>query len=181
MITHMRCWFVLVVLVSSFGVVHADEKSNELNEHLSVFKGLVGKTWKGEFAGSTPEKPMHDVSKWERAMNGQAVRVTHSVNNGIYGGETIFMWDKKEEKIAFWYFTTDGFHTHGTLEIDGNKWSSTEEVTGNANGITKVKSVSTLKDNGDMEVKSEYFAKDQWQPGHEILYKLSPDSTVIFK
>lgn len=154
---------------------------NSLNEHLAVFQPMVGKTWKGEFANSTPENPMHDVSHWERILNGNGVRITHSVNDGIYGGETVLMWDAEKKKIAFWYFTTAGFYTTGSFEIEGKSWSSVEKVVGNENGITEVKSTSTILDNGDMHIKSEYFANGSWTPGHEIHYKPAADAKVVFK
>jgi hypothetical protein len=169
------------MIVAGLGNLYGQESTESINEHLAVFQPLIGKNWLGTFANSTPEKPMHDVSRWERAMNGQAVRVLHSVNDGEYGGETILMWDAQRKKIAFWYFTTAGFFTEGTMDVDGKSWSSVEEVTGNANGITQVKSTSRILDNGDFQMKSEYFAKGQWTPGHEIHYQYSPDSEVKFK
>jgi hypothetical protein len=140
----------------------------------------LGKVFKGEFANSNSEKRRFDVSRWERAMNGQAVRNLHSVNDGEYGGETILMWDGEQKKIAFWYFTTAGFFTRGTMEIDGHSWSSTEDVAGNKNGITKVRSKATFLENGTLHVKSEYFANDKWSPGHEITYKPTADADVRF-
>lgn len=153
----------------------------ELNEHLSVFAPLIGKTFKGEFENSTPEKPVVDVSTFERAMNGQAVRSLHSINDGQYGGESIYMWDSKQEKIAFWYFTTAGFHTQGTIEVKGNQLISEEDVTGNENGITKVRAVSTIHENGNLQVESEYFTKGEWKAGRNMLYKPAADAKVRFK
>lgn len=174
-------WLVIVAGSFNGGPIRGQEPSHDLNEHLAVFKDLVGKTWKGEFANSTKEMPMFDVARWERALNGKAIRVLHSVNDGIYGGESILMWDPKQEKIVTWYFTTAGFFTQSSFEVSGKSWTALEEVTGNANGITKVKSTTQLLDNGEMHVKSEYFAKDKWTPGHEIHYKLAPDAEVKFK
>ncbi len=148
---------------------------------LKIFEPYLGKTFSGEFADSTPEKPVHDVSRWERAMNGRAVRVLHSVNEGEYGGETIVMWDSEAQQIRFWYFTTAGFHTEGHFTVDGNRLSSVEKVTGNENGITEVKATSELTADGKLKVKSEYLAKGEWVPGHEITYTESPDAKVIFK
>lgn len=163
------------------GSVPAQEAPAGLTEKLKVFEPLCGKTFRGEFASSTPEKPLFDVSKWERAMNGQAVRVLHSVNNGDYGGESILMWDPSVEKVRFWYFTTAGFFTTGTMEIDENRWTSVEKVTGNANNITQVRSTSEFKPDGAFVAKSEYFRDGQWTPGHEITYRESPQSEVKFK
>lgn len=167
----------------SMGRTHAQEGEAKLNEHLAVFQPLVGKTWKGEFANSTAENPMVDISRWERALNGNAVRVTHSVNDGAYGGESILMWDPKQNKISAWYFTTAGFFTQATMDIDdlGTTWTAIEEVTGNENGITQVKSVSQILESGELMVKSQYFANGKWIPGHQIHYKLAPEAEVKFK
>ena len=37
-----------------------------LNEHLEILRPLLGKTWRGEFKNSTPEKPVVDIARWER-------------------------------------------------------------------------------------------------------------------
>ena len=83
-----------------------------LSEHLKPFSSYVGKTFKGKFAHSTQEKPAYDVSHWERALNGNAIRILHSVNNGEYGGESIIMWDSEPERLTnrievvglYWHF-----------------------------------------------------------------------------
>lgn len=152
-----------------------------LTPELSVFEPMVGKTFRGEFAASTPEKPQFDVSKWERVLNGKAIRITHSVNDGIYGGESIVMWDSQAKVIKCWYFTTAGFCTEGQFEIDGNTWSSVEKVNGNANGITEVKATSSLAEDGTLKVSSQYLKDGKWEKGHEILYKESPNAEVKFK
>lgn len=158
-----------------------DAESNQLIPELKFFESFVGKTFRGEFANSTPEKPMFDVSRWERAMNGRAIRILHSVNDGEYGGETIVMWDSEQKQLRTWYFTTAGFHTEGSFTIEGNRLISVEKVTGNQSGITEVKATSVLQADGNLSVKSEYLAKGEWVPGHMITYKQAPDAKVIFK
>lgn len=172
---------LLVLLPQDLPKPNASAENTRLNEHLKLFEPYVGKTYRGEFANSTSEKPTVDVARWERAMNGQAVRVLHSVNNGDYGGESIIMWDSKAEKITFWYFTTAGFHTTGTFEIDGNKWISIEKVSGNANGITEVKAISEPTAEGGFVTKSEYFKDGKWEPGSERTYRVAPEAQVVFK
>ena len=105
-----------------------------ISEHLKSFEPHIGKTFKGEFSNSTPEKPIYDISHWERALNGNAVRIMHSVNNGEYGGESIIMWDRIKESLVSFYFTTAGFYTQARLHFEDNKLISIEEVTGNENG-----------------------------------------------
>jgi hypothetical protein len=175
------CGLMTATTLSAPGLLFSQEAPAKLNEHLAVFEPMLGKTWKGEFASSTKEKPVFDIARWERALNGNAIRILHSVNDGVYGGESILMWDPKQEKIAAWYFTTAGFYTQSTFEVNGKTWTTIEEVTGNSNGITKVKAVTRLLANGEMQVKAEYFAKDEWKPGHEVLYKPTPGAEVKFK
>ena len=55
---------------------------NEVITELQALQPFIEKTWKGEFANSTPENPKQDISRWERALNGTAIRILHSVNNG---------------------------------------------------------------------------------------------------
>ena len=117
---------------------------NLLSENLKPFQVFINKTFKGEFATSTPEKTVYDISRWERALNGNAIRIMHSVNNGEYGGESIVMWDTKKESLVSWYFTTAGFYTQATLHFENEKLISIEDVTGNKNVITQVKAIIEL-------------------------------------
>jgi hypothetical protein len=154
---------------------------DQLSDKLAAFEPFIGKTWKGEFKNSTPEKPIFDIAKWERALNGTAVRVLHSVNNGEYGGESIIFYDKEKGSLVYYYFTTAGFYTTGTVKFENNAMVSHEVVKGNEDGITEVKSISKITPDGKLEATSKYFKKGEWIDGHQIIYVESPDSEVIFK
>ena len=82
---------------------------------------------------------MVDVSRFEVALNGQAVRNLHSINDGEYGGETLIVWDQEKQAIVYYYFTTAGFYTTGTMRADGDALVSHETVKGEAGGVTEVK------------------------------------------
>src|SRR5262245_11083755 len=92
-----------------------------LDSRLEPLKPWLGKTWKGEFKSPPPGKPVVDVARWERALNGKAVRVLHSINDGSYGGESIVMWDEKKQAVGYHYFTTAGFSTMGTMTFKDGK------------------------------------------------------------
>ena len=149
----------------------------EMDEHLKPFQPFVGKTWRGEFKNSTPEKPQFDVSRWEVALKGKAVRILHSVNDGIYGGETLIMWDAERKSLVAHYFTTAGFFTESTFEHREGKLYSREKVRGNQQGITEVEAVSELTE-GKLHVKSQYLREGKWVDGHEITYIEAPDAKV---
>lgn len=168
-----------VLLLCMVNAVGADDALH-LDEHLKPFAPLLGKTWKGEFANSTPEKPMVDVSRWERALNGKAIRVVHSVNGGMYGGETTIIWDAEKKSLVYWYFTTAGFRTEGTMTYEDGAWSGREVVIGGAGGISEVRSTTKLLPNGRMQVKAEYVKDGKSGASREVEYIEAPDAKVVF-
>ena len=156
--------------------------SVQLDDALKPLAPLLGKTWKADFKDSTPERPQADVMTWERILNGKAVRVLHSINNGEYGGETIITWDNAAKSIVYYYFTTAGYKTTGTMKIEDGKFVSHEIVSGgSANDVSEVKSVSEIRADGSFHNKSMYLKKGEWVPGHEFHYHEAPDAKVIFK
>jgi hypothetical protein len=176
----MRLSFYLTlfaVLFVSFSIYAQETLINALEP----FRPFLGKTFKGEMAESTPEKPVVDISKWERALNGKAIRNLHSLNNGEYGGETIIYYDKDKKSLVYYYFTTAGFYTHGTMQFEGKTVTSHEFVQGNENGITEVKSTATIKEDGSLHNKSMYLKNGEWVDGHEATYVEAPDAEIIFK
>jgi hypothetical protein len=152
-----------------------------LNEHLQFLAPYVNKTWKGTFVDSTAEKPMHDIARWEQILNGQAVRMLHSVDDGIYGGETIVYWDKQKQEVIYYYFTTAGFYTTGTMKTETGSIVCHEFVTGNQNGITEVRSTDRLLPDAKMDVTAEFLKDGVWIPGHRIIYKADAAAKVKFK
>jgi hypothetical protein len=151
-----------------------------LHPKLEPFRPLIGKTFKGNL-GAADDRTSVDVSRYERAMNGMAIRTMHSVNDGEYGGETLIYWDSRKEKLAFIYVTTAGFQTTGTITAEPGKYSSLEEVNGEANGITKVRGTAEFKGDGILTVKSEYFKDGVWSPGRTATYREDATAQVIFR
>ena len=170
------------ILILVFGLLFAeDNEMNKLSKDLKPFESYIGKTFKGEFSNSTKEKPVFDIMHWDRILNGMAIRVMHSVNNGEYGGESIITWNLEKNSLVSSYFTTAGFTTNAVLNFDDEKLISIEDVIGNENGITKVKAIFQLLSNGDLPKSSKYFINDSWVDGHEIYYKEDPAAKIVFK
>ena len=176
---NLTSWILTFLVCTS--AAFAAEQNEALAKALEPFRPVLGKTWKGHFKKSTPEKPLVDVSRWERALNGQAIRILHSVNNGSYGGESILMANPKTGQVEFFYFTTAGFLTKGTVTFEGGKILTREEVIGSKEGITEVKATTELRPDGKLYVISEYLKNGEWIPGREIAYEVTPDAQVVFK
>ena len=117
------------------------ERIHDLSNHLKDLDPFIGKTFKGIFSNSSSEKPNINIKQWDRALNGNAVRITHSVNNGEYGGERLILWDPEKESLISWYFSTAGIISNSVVEIEKNKLISIEDVSNNDNGILKIKTI----------------------------------------
>ena len=142
---------------------------------------FLGKTWRGEFANSTPEKTVVDISRWELALNGQVIRILHSINDGDYGGETIIIWDAASQGLIYYYFTTAGFYTTGQITTEAGRIITREQVKGSRDGTTEVKAINELLPDGRMHVKSEYLQNGTWIPGRNMFYSEDSHAEVKFK
>ncbi|MGZ8937842.1 MAG: hypothetical protein ACXW32_01375 [Limisphaerales bacterium] len=169
---------IVLFLILFDSASSAEERS--LDENLQALQPFLG-CWRGDFKGSTPEKPIVDVALWERALNGNAVRILHSINDGAYGGETLVTWDAKSKTIVYHYFTTAGFQTKGTMKIDGKKLVCHEVVTGSAEGTTEVKSTIELRDENTMHTSAKYFKNGTSEQGREVTYKRVSGLQPVFK
>src|SRR5206468_11841568 len=130
--------------------------TSSLDGDLAPSRPSRSKTCKGHFKTATPNTPQVDVPRWERALTGKAVRILHSINDGVYGGESMIVWDEKKKSLVYYYFTTAGFHTTGTMTFNEGKFTSHELVTGSAEGVTEVMATGEVRADGTMHSKSEY-------------------------
>ena len=153
--------------------------AGSLVKELQVFEPYFG-TWQADFVVPKGQPAMQDVSKWERALNGTAIRTLHSINDGMYGGESLIFWDETKQSLVFYYFTTAGFYTQGSMEVLPNgAFVAYEDVTGNKDGITKVKSTSQFVD-GEFKVSTQYLKNGEWTAPESRSYQRS-NKQVKFK
>ena len=152
-----------------------------LEEHLRGFEPLLERTWRGNLIVATTEEPQIDVTRWERALNGRAIRCIHSLNDGEYGGETITFWDSDRQTLRYFYFTTGGFHTEGEMRVEGRRFIGHEVVTGNKQGITEVESVAELMPDGRLRTSARYLQQGHWVAGHSAVYVEDPNARIIFR
>ena len=169
--------FLLPILTSSKNL----EENNFLSNHLRGLEPFVGKTFKGRFINSKLGSPYFDVKHWERALNGSAVRITNSVNDGEHGGERIVVFDPNQNSLVSWYFSTGGIITNSVVEIKNRKLISIEDVSNNKNGIKMIKTTYTLMNDGKLKNEIKYYMNNVWVEGHEMIYDEDLNAKIIFK
>src|SRR5262252_10012095 len=86
---------ITISLTLASSMAAADQPG--LDPHLEPLRPWLEKTFKSESKDPKSDKSTADVSHWERALNGKAVRITHSLNDGAYGGEVIVRWDEEKQ------------------------------------------------------------------------------------
>jgi len=153
----------------------------EPNPHLQPLRPLLGKTWRGVFPSSTADKPVVDISRFELALNGQAVRNLHSVNDGEYGGETLIVWDERKQELVYYYFTTAGFYTTGSFRVEDGALVSHEVVQGDAGGVQEVRATSRILPDGRLHVKTQQKQDGRWSDGRDMYYVEAPEAEVRFR
>jgi hypothetical protein len=140
-------------------------------KQLAAFESYLG-GWTSTFDTLPGQPKVVDVTLFEKVLNGRALRTTHSINDGDYGGESYVFWNNQTERLEFHYFTTAEFMTTVAYE----------KVTGKSQvsqGITKVRSISELA--GDsMTVSTSYLKNGEWTKPAMRKYSRT-NKPVVFK
>lgn len=169
---------VLVVTVVAALLATASVGADEAaptDDPFAPFEPFVGRTWK---ALVNPERQLWDVARWERALADTAVRIVHSVGDGQYGGETLVVWDAERETLAYFYFTTAGFFTRGTMRFEEGRLSSREVVTGGG-GVSEVEATQEVLPDGRLRVVTRMLRDGVWEDRGEVLYSEAPEARLV--
>ena len=165
----------------AFLIFAAGAAAAELDPKLAPLLPLVGKTWRGTLSPAGAAKPVVDVQRFDLVLGGRAVRSSHSINDGEYGGETLFTWDAEKKAIVYTYVTTGGFYTTGALEVETGGFKARETVHGTTGGVREVEATSRILPDGRLHVKSRYLKDGKWTEGHEVFYSVDPKAVVKFR
>ena len=159
------------IMLSIFCGLNAQiNMNNDLSEHLIRFKPFLGRQFIGEFNDPSNNRKMKEVITWKRILNGKAVKITNSINNDEYGGETIIMWEQNSNSLRSWYFDTSGSLIESIMEFKENKLISIQDVQNN-NGITKVKTIMELAYGKELKKRTKFLMNNMWVDGLEVRYQ----------
>jgi hypothetical protein len=141
--------------------------AQELDPRLEMLEPLLG-TWEGTFHGEgAPPEEVKDRVTYTIALNGQAVKSTHTVG-GAYGGDSYYMWNPVLMEVQVYYFTNAGTISQGTVTLkDGVMHSKALHYGGSTSAWR-----ATTEFTGDDSFTStaEYLQAGEWKRGHSVSY-----------
>ena len=90
------------------------------------------------------------------------------------------MWNSEKEGLQSWYFTSAGSLTIQNVQIKKDTFISIEDVAGNKNGITKVKTIIEVLHGNQIQKRTKYLMNNLWKDGSEIIYNKVNDLKPVF-
>lgn len=153
------------ILLSAYGF----STEPAIPEHFKSFAPLIGKQWVAQFPGGGS-----DTQMFEWVYEGKFLRNSHFVKNAegkkVYEGETIFAWDFKEKKVAWWYWNTTGGHIIGIMWPEDGKLIFEGENNAPGGQTSKVRGAFLMSK--DTWTSVQYFWKDgAWVKQGEMSFK----------
>jgi hypothetical protein len=143
-------------------------------EPLRPLAALVGHPW----VAALPGGKLTDTQTWTWAYGGKFLRSVHEVRDGdgraVYGGETIYAWDAREEKLVWWYFNTTGGFVEGTFTPEGER---SYRVEGRNHGPsaqkTEIHGLMEIAD-GSWSSTSLELKDGEWREANRLEFKPAP-------
>lgn len=146
-------------------------------EPMAVFAAFDGRSYRAEWTDENGT--FVDVATYDLILNGRALQSTHRLQGMDYGGRTIFFWDEAAKKYVYHYFTTGGFHTHGSARFVGGAMVTEEKVEGH-DKIAAVKSKSIFRPE-EIAIDVVYVGMDGSEtPAPRRIYKPVADPGPLF-
>jgi hypothetical protein len=107
----ISAWLTVVSAVSAAFVLNAQSPTAP---NFRPLQCLAGHCWVGTF----PDGKQTDEHCFEWVFDHKFIRDRHVVRHGDapYEGETLYGWDPKGKRLAFWYWNSDGESLRGTVE-----------------------------------------------------------------
>ncbi len=122
---------------------------------------LVGSCWEGPF----PDGKATDEHCFQWVFDRKFIRDRHVVRNGEkpYAGETLYGWDPKEKRPAFWYFNSDGEVLIGTVEYQADSIAFPTRYETDT-GPVELRAVWTRMGKDSYQVDQSRRAGTAWKP-----------------
>ncbi|MEM6325625.1 MAG: hypothetical protein AAF791_00770 [Bacteroidota bacterium] len=155
-------------------VLSISAQAQEPHPALAALAPLVGEPWQGTFENQG--QTVTDLSRWEWAMNKQALRNIHALEGGAYGGETL-IW-AEADSLRFLYVTSGGFTTSGTGHVAEDGALVVDEVVSGHPEIDRARSTSRVNAEGHLETFTQMRRLGVWEDSRRVTYVRTPGATL---
>lgn len=155
----MRFVRTLLGLLLTFPAIAAVAQQTAATDHLQPIRWLAGHTWTADATDLSSRKKTHIESVVSVAPNGSSIQfVTSFDGKPQYNG--FYAWDPATKQIHFWYTSSEGELSQGTVEAEGDGVLQAFTITGVDGKVTPLRShVKPAADAYDWNVEVEQSGK----------------------
>ena len=99
--------------------------AQELPAGFGWFRNVVGYCWVGLLPDGTTEHTHCYTSQFGRFIRGTSTLVQTKGGNKVtaFEGDSLFAWDDKERRIAYYIWASDGSHRQLNAELSGDEFT----------------------------------------------------------
>ena len=175
----MRINKILLLLI--FSLINTEEIpiNNSISDKLILFKPFLGKIFRGKIINSKVNDSIYNIHRWYSVLNGNAIRMTHEINNGEYLSEAFILWDEKLNRLRSWHFNSSGIVVIKDVKFVDDNLIFIEDVSKNKNGITKVKTIYNFIYNGKLQNRTRFLMDNIWVDGGESIYDELVNTDIV--
>jgi hypothetical protein len=129
---------------------------------------LVGHCWVGTFSDGRQT----DEHCFEWVFDHKFIRDRHVVRNGAspYAGETLYGWDPKAKRLAFWYWNSDGEILRGTVEYTAEAIVFPTEYE-SKNGLVELRAIWTPLGPDGYQAEEAQRVNNKWKTIMKLNFK----------
>ncbi len=166
--------FVALCLLSGAAL---DEDALPLHEKLEQLRPFLAITWKGDLSDPGSKLRRFDVVRYDRTLNGEVIRMLHSINDGDLGGEMVIRYNEAAKRVEYHYFTSAGFLTTGSIRFNGRAFVAEDDEQA---GQVPMRMERRIK--GDRMIsKTQMFRDGGWTRGTEQFYVAAPEEKIRYR
>lgn len=148
-----------------------------LHPKLERLRPFLGVTWRGDLRDPGTKNRRIDVVRYDRTLNGEVVRMLHSMNNGDLGGEMVIRFSDEKDAVEYHYFTSAGFYVQGIMTFRGGRMIAEDQ---DAEGRPVLRTERWRKGDALVSVTRMY-REGEWTRGTEQIYEPAPDEKIRYR
>jgi hypothetical protein len=151
-----------------------------LHPELEPMRPFLGITWRGERMDPGADRPRVEVVRYDRTLNGEVIRMLHSINNGDLVGEMVIRWNENSGHAEYHYFTSAGYYTTGLVTFDKRSFTIEEQPSAADTGTPPMRTVRRLS-RGRLLSSSHLFVNERWTEAEPSIYVAAPEEKLRFR